>query len=241
MLFPNLTVAEQHGAGIGSEVPKASGSALISEELERFGLRGFGQRIRPSSPVARQLRVALARMLGGPHRASSCWTSLQRLDYHLKGVLEQNLVSLFDAFEGTILYVRTILTCRCVLRPHRGGGRRGASWRWIGGGSCVIGAVDGGAEAVRVARSALRILRCGEPSLQPRQLQPRHRLRPINTAPAPDPSPDAPGVIHHRDAVAKPQRLVNIVVSHTRSFPQKHRTGSRGSAREPLSVRCPGR
>ena len=27
------------------------------------------------------------------------------LDSHLKGVLEQNLVSLFDAFEGTILYV----------------------------------------------------------------------------------------------------------------------------------------
>lgn len=27
------------------------------------------------------------------------------LDSHLKGVLEQNLVSLFEAFEGTILYV----------------------------------------------------------------------------------------------------------------------------------------
>ena len=27
------------------------------------------------------------------------------LDAHLKSVLEQNLVSLFDAFDGTILYV----------------------------------------------------------------------------------------------------------------------------------------
>ena len=39
MLFPTLTVADNIGAGIGREVPRAERERIVSEELERFGLR----------------------------------------------------------------------------------------------------------------------------------------------------------------------------------------------------------
>lgn len=63
MLFPNLTVADNIGAGIGREVPKAERERIISEELERFGLRGFGQRYPAQLSGGQQQRVALARTL----------------------------------------------------------------------------------------------------------------------------------------------------------------------------------
>ena len=63
MLFPNLTVADNIGAGIGREVPRAERERIVSEELERFGLRGFGQRYPAQLSGGQQQRVALARML----------------------------------------------------------------------------------------------------------------------------------------------------------------------------------
>lgn len=105
MLFPNLTVADNIGAGIGREVPRAERERIVSEELERFGLRGFGQRYPAQLSGGQQQRVALARMLAARPGILMLDEPFSALDSHLKGVLEQNLVSLFDAFEGTILYV----------------------------------------------------------------------------------------------------------------------------------------
>ena len=105
MLFPNLTVADNIGAGIGREVGKEERARVISEELERFGLRGFGQRYPAQLSGGQQQRVALARMLAARPGILMLDEPFSALDAHLKGVLEQNLVSLFDAYEGTILYV----------------------------------------------------------------------------------------------------------------------------------------
>ena len=105
MLFPNLTVAENIAAGIGREVPKAERERIVSGELERFGLRGFGQRFPAQLSGGQQQRVALARMLAARPGILMLDEPFSALDAHLKGVLEQNLVSLFEAFEGTILYV----------------------------------------------------------------------------------------------------------------------------------------
>ncbi|MCI8468543.1 MAG: ATP-binding cassette domain-containing protein, partial [Eggerthellaceae bacterium] len=105
MLFPNLTVADNVGAGIGRDVPKDERARIISDELERFGLRGFGQRYPAQLSGGQQQRVALARMLAARPGILMLDEPFSALDAHLKGVLEQNLASLFDAFDGTILYV----------------------------------------------------------------------------------------------------------------------------------------
>ena len=105
MLFPNLTVAENIGAGIDRTMDKTARARIISEELARFGLRGFGQRYPSQLSGGQQQRVALARMLAARPGILMLDEPFSALDAHLKGVLEQNLVSLFSAFEGTILYV----------------------------------------------------------------------------------------------------------------------------------------
>ncbi len=105
MLFPNLTVAENVGAGIGRDVPKAERAAIVAAELKRFGLEGFDKRYPAQLSGGQQQRVALARMLAARPGILMLDEPFSALDSHLKSVLEQNLVSLFDAFHGTVLYV----------------------------------------------------------------------------------------------------------------------------------------
>ena len=105
MLFPNLTVAGNVAAGIGRDVPRAERERIVSEELERFGLRGFGQRYPSQLSGGQQQRVAIARALAARPGILMLDEPFSALDAHLKGVLEQNLTSLFDAFGGTVLYV----------------------------------------------------------------------------------------------------------------------------------------
>lgn len=105
MLFPNLTVAQNVAAGIGKEVPKADAQAIVQSELKRFGLEGFDARYPSQLSGGQQQRVALARMLAARPGILMLDEPFSALDAHLKGVLEQNLVSLFNAFDGTILYV----------------------------------------------------------------------------------------------------------------------------------------
>jgi molybdate transport system ATP-binding protein len=105
MLFPNLTVAQNVAAGIGREVSSADRDAVVQGELKRFGLDGFDNRFPAQLSGGQQQRVALARMLAARPGILMLDEPFSALDAHLKGVLEQNLVSLFDAFDGTILYV----------------------------------------------------------------------------------------------------------------------------------------
>ena len=105
MLFPNLTVAENVAAGISRKTPKEERNALVDAELKRFGLEGFGKRYPSQLSGGQQQRVALARMLAAKPDILMLDEPFSALDAHLKGVLEQNLSSLFEAFEGTVLYV----------------------------------------------------------------------------------------------------------------------------------------
>ena len=105
MLFPNLTVAQNVAAGISKDVAPADRDAMVQAELKRFGLAGFDNRYPMQLSGGQQQRVALARMLAARPGILMLDEPFSALDAHLKSVLEQNLVSLFDAFEGTILYV----------------------------------------------------------------------------------------------------------------------------------------
>lgn len=105
MLFPNLTVAQNVAAGIDKGTPKDETARIVASELHRFGLDGFDKRYPSQLSGGQQQRVALARMLAARPGILMLDEPFSALDAHLKGVLEQNLVSLFDAFDGTILYV----------------------------------------------------------------------------------------------------------------------------------------
>ncbi|WP_165062772.1 sulfate/molybdate ABC transporter ATP-binding protein [Adlercreutzia sp. ZJ154] len=105
MLFPNLTVEQNVAAGIGKETPKDESARIVARELSRFGLSGFEKRYPAQLSGGQQQRVALARMLAAKPGILMLDEPFSALDAHLKGVLEQNLVDLFNAYEGTILYV----------------------------------------------------------------------------------------------------------------------------------------
>lgn len=105
MLFPNLTIAQNVGAGIGKDVSKPEKERIIKRELSRFGLDGFEERYPSQLSGGQQQRVALARMLAARPGILMLDEPFSALDSHLKGMLEQNLANLFDAFDGTILYV----------------------------------------------------------------------------------------------------------------------------------------
>ena len=105
MLFPNLTVAENIAAGLPKNTSKSKAKALVERQLELFGLRGFGKRYPIRLSGGQQQRVALARMLVAKPGILMLDEPFSALDAHLKGNLEQDMLSLFEAFEGTILYV----------------------------------------------------------------------------------------------------------------------------------------
>lgn len=105
MLFPNLTVEQNVAAGIGKDASKGEAAEIVARELRRFGLSGFERRYPAQLSGGQRQRVALARMLAARPGILMLDEPFSALDAHLKGVLEQNLVDLFDAFDGTILYV----------------------------------------------------------------------------------------------------------------------------------------
>lgn len=105
MLFPNLTVFDNVGAGIGKEVSKDERAKMIGAELERFGITKFAKRYPSQLSGGQQQRVALARMLAAKPGILMLDEPFSALDAHLKGILEQNLTGLFEMYSGTVLYV----------------------------------------------------------------------------------------------------------------------------------------
>lgn len=104
-LFPNLTVRQNVAAGLSPKLDSANRDALIDEQLARFGLEKFGKRYPLQLSGGQQQRVALARMLAAQPEILMLDEPFSALDAHLKSGLEQDLLQLFERYEGSILYV----------------------------------------------------------------------------------------------------------------------------------------
>lgn len=106
-LFAHMTILENVTLGpiqvLGMKKEEAEKVAM--DLLTRVGVAEQAHKVPAQLSGGQQQRVALARMLAARPGILMLDEPFSALDSHLKGVLEQNLVSLFDAFEGTILYV----------------------------------------------------------------------------------------------------------------------------------------
>ncbi len=104
-LFPNLSVAENIGAGIAKAKSRSERQALIDQEIHRFGLESLRDRHPKQLSGGEQQRVALARMMASQPGILMLDEPFSALDAYLKELLEQSLLGIFDNFGGTILYV----------------------------------------------------------------------------------------------------------------------------------------
>lgn len=105
MLFPNMTVRQNVTAGMDRGMQPDRRDRIVEAQLRRFGLVGMEGRYPAQLSGGQQQRVALARMLAANPGILMLDEPFSALDAHLKSSLEQNLIGLFEEFEGTILYV----------------------------------------------------------------------------------------------------------------------------------------
>ncbi|MCR5582047.1 MAG: ATP-binding cassette domain-containing protein [Eggerthellaceae bacterium] len=105
MLFPNLTVEQNVAAGVDRSLPPEERARIVEAELVRFDVIAFAKRYPSQLSGGQQQRVALARMLAARPGILMLDEPFSALDAHLKTLLEQSLVGLFDSFDGTIIYV----------------------------------------------------------------------------------------------------------------------------------------
>ncbi|MDO5359087.1 ABC transporter [Slackia faecicanis] len=105
MLFPNMTVRQNVMAGMDRGMQPESRDRIVEAQVRRFGLVGLEGRYPAQLSGGQQQRVALARMLAANPGILMLDEPFSALDAHLKSSLEQNLIGLFEEFEGTILYV----------------------------------------------------------------------------------------------------------------------------------------
>ncbi len=103
-LFPHRTVEENIGFGLG-DLPRAEREARVRALAERMQLGGLGGRYPRELSGGQQQRVALARALAAEPRILLLDEPLSALDFHLRGLVEKELLDTLAGYGGVTLYV----------------------------------------------------------------------------------------------------------------------------------------
>lgn len=104
-LFPNFTVEQNLLASVRHLPDRQERERLLQHALQRFYLTGLEKRRPDELSGGQQQRVALARILMAQPRILMLDEPLSALDAHLRWEVEQEVLSVLDAFPGTALFV----------------------------------------------------------------------------------------------------------------------------------------
>ena len=104
VLFPNMTVVGNIESAM-SKLPKSERKDLLDSLLESFYLMDLADRKPDQLSGGQQQRVALARMLAARPKLIMLDEPFSSLDGYLKYRLEEEMVRLFDRYDGRVIYV----------------------------------------------------------------------------------------------------------------------------------------
>ncbi|MCR5784024.1 MAG: ATP-binding cassette domain-containing protein, partial [Eubacterium sp.] len=102
-LFPNMTVRENIAAGIKGDKEKIKEKVDIM--IEKFRLRGLGERFPAKLSGGQQQRVALARIIASEPDAILLDEPFSALDVYLKEKLQRELFDMLKDYEGLVIMV----------------------------------------------------------------------------------------------------------------------------------------
>ena len=102
-LFPTMTVEKNIAAGLKGK--KQENAKRVREMIEKFQLTGLEKRFPAELSGGQQQRVALARIMAYKPDVILLDEPFSALDMYLKDRLQQELLELFEDYEGTVIMV----------------------------------------------------------------------------------------------------------------------------------------
>ncbi|MFB2898607.1 molybdate ABC transporter permease subunit [Aerosakkonemataceae cyanobacterium BLCC-F50] len=124
-LFPHLTVAQNIAFGLPKNTPKTRIKELVTAQLAKVRLEGFGDRYPRQLSGGEQQRVALARALASNPEVLLLDEPFSALDTYLRAQLEEQLQLVLAEYPGVTLMVshnleETYRVCENLLVIDRG-------------------------------------------------------------------------------------------------------------------------
>ena len=103
-LFPNMSVEKNIEIGIRGRT-KAEKRDIVDSMLERFRISELGKRMPSQLSGGQRQRVAIARMMAYEPGLILFDEPFSALDYHLRDVMQEELIEMLDSFDGQAVLV----------------------------------------------------------------------------------------------------------------------------------------